>query len=108
MAVVAARPSTPARIPWTTILVYTALAAGAIVMLYPFAYMLSTSLKPPAQVYVVRSVCPKNRWTSSATRSSRPREVLQSVHVEDRPWSAFQLSRSPQLTADRVTVVVAG
>jgi len=52
MAVIAARTSSPPRIPWTTILVYIALITGAIVMLYPFAYMISTSLKPPAQVYV--------------------------------------------------------
>ncbi|MBV9170647.1 MAG: carbohydrate ABC transporter permease [Chloroflexi bacterium] len=35
-----------------TLLIYVALVAGAVVMLYPFAYMLSTSLKSPAQVYV--------------------------------------------------------
>jgi multiple sugar transport system permease protein len=53
---VAVRTTAPSpdarRIPWATILVYVALIAGAIVMLYPFAYMISTSLKSPAQVYV--------------------------------------------------------
>jgi len=39
-------------ITWGTLLVYVALILGAAVMLYPFAYMLSTSLKPPAQVYM--------------------------------------------------------
>jgi multiple sugar transport system permease protein len=33
-------------------MVYVALIAGAIVMLYPFVYMISTSLKSPAQVYL--------------------------------------------------------
>lgn len=35
-----------------TFLVYAVLIFGAAVMLYPFVYMLSTSLKSPAQVYV--------------------------------------------------------
>ena len=35
-----------------TIAIYAALILGAIVMLYPFAYMLSTSLKSPAQVFL--------------------------------------------------------
>src|ERR1700694_5013426 len=55
MAVVV-RTGAPARgaprIPWATILVYVALIAGAMVMLYPFVYMISTSLKSPAQVYL--------------------------------------------------------
>src|SRR5438046_518339 len=73
MAVVTARTSTPARIPWTTILVYTALVAGAIVMLYPFAYMLSTSLKPPAQVYVFppRWIPNPILWSNYATALDR-------------------------------------
>jgi multiple sugar transport system permease protein len=37
---------------WGTLLIYLALLVGAVAMLYPFAYMLSTSLKSPAQVYV--------------------------------------------------------
>ncbi len=37
---------------WSTIVVYVALIAGAMVMLYPFVYMISTSLKSPAQVYL--------------------------------------------------------
>jgi multiple sugar transport system permease protein len=36
----------------TDFLVYVILLFGAAVMLYPFVYMLSTSLKSPAQVYV--------------------------------------------------------
>jgi multiple sugar transport system permease protein len=36
----------------STVLVYVALIVGAIIMLYPFVYMISTSLKSPAQVYV--------------------------------------------------------
>ena len=35
-----------------TIGIYATLILGAIVMLYPFAYMLSTSLKSPAQVFL--------------------------------------------------------
>ncbi|MCA1644393.1 MAG: carbohydrate ABC transporter permease [Chloroflexi bacterium] len=49
---VAVRPVTTPRIPLATVLVYVALIAGAVVMLYPFAYMISTSLKAPAQVYL--------------------------------------------------------
>jgi len=37
---------------WGTAVVYLVLIFGAAVMLYPFVYMLSTSLKSPAQVYV--------------------------------------------------------
>jgi len=37
---------------WSVVFVYFALIVGAIIMLYPFFYMLSTSLKSPAQVYV--------------------------------------------------------
>lgn len=37
---------------WSTVLVYIALIVGAMIMLYPFVYMISTSLKSPAQVYV--------------------------------------------------------
>jgi multiple sugar transport system permease protein len=40
------------RVNWGTILIYVVLIFGAAVMLYPFVYMLSTSLKSPAQVYV--------------------------------------------------------
>jgi len=40
------------RVNWSTVVVYAALIVGAAIMLYPFAYMLSTSLKSPAQVYV--------------------------------------------------------
>jgi len=40
------------RVSLGTIGIYVALIAGAIVMLYPFAYMLSTSLKSPAQVFL--------------------------------------------------------
>jgi multiple sugar transport system permease protein len=48
-----AAPSTrPPRIAWGTVPVYAVLVLGACAMLYPFAYMLSTSLKSPAQVYV--------------------------------------------------------
>jgi multiple sugar transport system permease protein len=36
----------------TDFLVYAVLVFGAAVMLYPFVYMLSTSLKSPAQVYI--------------------------------------------------------
>jgi multiple sugar transport system permease protein len=42
----------PFTVPWATILVYAVLLVGACIMLYPFAYMISTSLKSPAQVYV--------------------------------------------------------
>ncbi|MBV9892759.1 MAG: carbohydrate ABC transporter permease [Chloroflexi bacterium] len=37
---------------WSNLVVYAILLFGAAVMLYPFVYMLSTSLKSPAQVYV--------------------------------------------------------
>jgi multiple sugar transport system permease protein len=37
---------------WGTVLIYVVLIFGAAVMLYPFVYMISTSLKSPAQVYV--------------------------------------------------------
>ncbi|MBV9135033.1 MAG: carbohydrate ABC transporter permease [Chloroflexi bacterium] len=37
---------------WSNLAVYAILLFGAAVMLYPFVYMLSTSLKSPAQVYV--------------------------------------------------------
>jgi len=53
MAVLVAS-SAPRRpvVRWGTLLIYLALILGAVVMLYPFVYMLSTSLKSPAQVYV--------------------------------------------------------
>jgi multiple sugar transport system permease protein len=40
------------RVRFGTLLIYLALIVGAVAMLYPFAYMISTSLKSPAQVYV--------------------------------------------------------
>src|SRR5215469_17040673 len=40
------------RVNWGTVLIYVVLIFGAVVMLYPFVYMISTSLKSPAQVYV--------------------------------------------------------
>jgi len=40
------------RLNWGTLLIYVVLIFGAAVMLYPFVYMISTSLKSPAQVYV--------------------------------------------------------
>jgi multiple sugar transport system permease protein len=40
------------RLNWGTLLIYVVLVFGAAVMLYPFVYMISTSLKSPAQVYV--------------------------------------------------------
>jgi len=49
---VAAQVRRPLRIHWSDALVYLALIVGAFIMLYPFFYMLSTSLKSPAQVYV--------------------------------------------------------
>jgi multiple sugar transport system permease protein len=49
---VATQVRRPVRIPWSEALVYLALIVGAVIMLYPFFYMLSTSLKSPAQVYV--------------------------------------------------------
>jgi len=51
-AVQSARAPTRFRISWGTLLVYVILIFGAAVMLYPFVYMISTSLKSPAQVYV--------------------------------------------------------
>ena len=54
MAVATRRIATRPRLalPLSRLLVYAALLLGACVMLYPFAYMLSTSLKSPAQVYL--------------------------------------------------------
>jgi multiple sugar transport system permease protein len=45
-------PSRRWHVRWGTAVVYLVLIFGAAVMLYPFVYMLSTSLKSPAQVYV--------------------------------------------------------
>jgi len=48
-------PSAPRRtlhFSWAIVLVYAALIFGAAIMLYPFVYMISTSLKSAAQVYV--------------------------------------------------------
>jgi multiple sugar transport system permease protein len=47
-----ARGFSAPRLHLGTIGIYVALILGAIVMLYPFAYMLSTSLKSPAQVFL--------------------------------------------------------
>jgi multiple sugar transport system permease protein len=70
---VAVRTSAPPRLAWTTILVYVALIIGAIVMLYPFAYMISTSLKPAAQVYVFppRWIPSPIMWSNYATALDR-------------------------------------
>lgn len=40
------------RFPWTTLLLYVALLVGAFFMVVPFLYMISTSLKPPNQVFL--------------------------------------------------------
>ncbi len=52
--VIATRAAAPRRpsAALGTLSVYVVLVVGACIMLYPFAYMLSTSLKSPAQVYV--------------------------------------------------------
>jgi multiple sugar transport system permease protein len=49
----AAQPATRARfqVSGATILIYVALIVGAFFMAMPFVYMLSTSLKPPTQVF---------------------------------------------------------
>jgi len=54
---------------WGVLLVYAALIVGAIVMLYPFVYMMSTSLKSPAQVYVFppRWIPSPVAWSNYAT-----------------------------------------
>ena len=52
MAVLVASAPRRPLVRLSTLLIYLALIVGALVMLYPFAYMLSTSLKSPAQVYV--------------------------------------------------------
>jgi multiple sugar transport system permease protein len=52
MAVAPPTARRPFRFPWPTLAIYVILLVGAVAMLYPFAYMLSTSLKSPAQVYV--------------------------------------------------------
>lgn len=52
MAVAAQLRRRPFTLQWSTVLVYIALIIGAMIMLYPFVYMISTSLKSPAQVYV--------------------------------------------------------
>lgn len=52
MAVAAQVRRRPFIFQWSTVLVYIALIIGAMIMLYPFVYMISTSLKSPAQVYV--------------------------------------------------------
>lgn len=52
MAVAAQLRRRPFTLQWSTVLVYIALIVGAMIMLYPFVYMISTSLKSPAQVYV--------------------------------------------------------
>jgi multiple sugar transport system permease protein len=61
------------RITWGTLLVYLALIVGAAIMLYPFAYMLSTSLKSAAQVYVFppRWIPSPVMWTNYATALER-------------------------------------
>jgi multiple sugar transport system permease protein len=51
-ALVHAVPRRTLRFSWPVMLVYIALVFGAVVMLYPFAYMISTSLKSSAQVYI--------------------------------------------------------
>src|SRR5215471_19286199 len=54
---------------WGVLLVYAALIVGAIVMLYPFVYMMSTSLKSPAQVYIFppRWIPSPVEWSNYAT-----------------------------------------
>lgn len=41
------------RVPWEHLLLYVVLTAGAVVMLLPFAYMISTSLKATSEVFIV-------------------------------------------------------
>jgi multiple sugar transport system permease protein len=46
-------PGRPARkLPWASLLIYVALIFGAFVMVMPFVYMISTSLKPANQVFL--------------------------------------------------------
>jgi multiple sugar transport system permease protein len=74
MAVVeSVRRTRPRRLPWEALLVYAILLVGAVVMLYPFAYMLSTSLKSPAQVYVFppRWIPTPVMWANYATAFGR-------------------------------------
>jgi multiple sugar transport system permease protein len=58
---------------WPSLFVYLILLVGAAAMLYPFAYMLSTSLKSPAQVYVFppRWIPSPIVWSNYATALGR-------------------------------------
>jgi multiple sugar transport system permease protein len=63
----------PTSFPSGSLLVYILLAFGAVVMLYPFAYMLSTSLKSPAQVYLFppRWIPDPLMWSNYAAAAGR-------------------------------------
>jgi len=69
----ATRQTRAFRFDWGVLLVYVALTIGAIVMLYPFVYMMSTSLKSPAQVYVFppRWIPSPVMWSNYATALGR-------------------------------------
>jgi len=73
---VASRPLAarrPTRLPVGSLAVYAVLLLGACAMLYPFAYMLSTSLKSPAQVYLFppRWIPSPVMWSNYATAFER-------------------------------------
>lgn len=46
---------------------YLLLTAGAIIVLFPFIWMVSTSLKPPADIYSL-SIIPENLTLENYTR----------------------------------------
>lgn len=75
---------TRARVPWLTALAYVLLILGGIVMVTPFIWMISTSLKPAAEIFKP-NFFPANptldNYSQVLTRTLFPRWYLNSLIV---------------------------
>ena len=62
--------------------VYAVLVLGACIMLYPFAYMLSTSLKSPSQVYMFSLVyLGKTSLSEQTNKAIIPQLLAQTIYI---------------------------
>jgi multiple sugar transport system permease protein len=73
--------------PWSCALVYAILSVVAAAVLLPFAFMLSTSLKPPGEVYEVPF-----RWIPRQPTWANYRAALTEVNLARGTWNTLLIA----------------
>ncbi len=78
----------PKPFPWHRVLVHLLLIAGAVIMLYPLIWMLSSSLKPENQIFTELNLIPDpvlwenwTRWLSADAKPQFARMFLNSTII---------------------------